>query len=264
MDNEQYASCSNSNVAVTPEVIPILSPGGTREWIPCCSDELKPVVGMKFMSVEEGISFYKAYSKAAGFVMRKSTATKRKALDVIAFQYCLCNKAGFKEKAIVKVGGMPNVKPIASSSFYVVTEFREPHVHALYTPGCLKFQKAGRKMNILHKKMIIDNSKVNIGPVKTFRLMKELVGSYDNVGASKQDFKKIHRDLKAYIEGSDAQMFVNNFQNKKLLWSAFFFDYEVDEDEQLCKAFWADPICRKNYALFGDMVSFDTTFQTNR
>ncbi|XP_056688837.1 protein FAR1-RELATED SEQUENCE 5-like [Spinacia oleracea] len=247
---------------------------------------------MKFMSVEEGISFYKAYSKAAGFVMRKSTATKRKALDVIAFQYCLCNKAGFKEKAIVKVGGMPNVKkgegnedkvPIPrrrlvtrvgckarmvmkykNEGFYVVTEFREPHVHPLYTPGCLKFQKAGRKMNILHKKMIIDNSKVNIGPVKTFRLMKELVGSYDNVGASKQDFKKFHRDLKAYIEGSDAQMFVNNFQNKKLLWSAFFFDYEVDEDEQLCKAFWAYPICRKNYELFGDMVSFDTTFQTNR
>ena len=54
-------------------------------------------------------------------------------------------------------------------------------------------------------------------------MMKELAGSHDNVGASKQDFKNFYRDLKAYIAGSDAQMFVDNFQNKKLLWSAFFF-----------------------------------------
>lgn len=54
-------------------------------------------------------------------------------------------------------------------------------------------------MNIFHKKMIVDNCKVNIGPVKSFKLIKELVGSYDNVGASKQDFKNFPRDLKAYI-----------------------------------------------------------------
>ncbi|XP_021741423.1 protein FAR1-RELATED SEQUENCE 5-like [Chenopodium quinoa] len=95
-------------------------------------------------------------------------------------------------------------------------------------------------------------------------MMKEIVGGYDNIGASKQDFKKFHRDLKAYIQGSDAQMFVDNFTNKKLMWSAFFFDFEMDEDYCLCRALWADPLCKKSYALFGDMVSFDTTYQTNR
>lgn len=105
---------------------------------------------------------------------------------------------------------------------------------------------------------------MNIGPVTTFRMMKEIVGGYDNIGASKQDFKNFHRDLKAYIQGSDAQMFVDNFTNKKLMWSAFFFDFEMDEDYCLCRALWADPLCKKSYALFGDMVSFDTTYQTNR
>ena len=47
-------------------------------------------------------------------------------------------------------------------------------------------------------------------------MMKEIVGGYDNISASKQDFKIFHRDLKAYIQGSDAQMFVDNFTNKKL------------------------------------------------
>ena len=94
-------------------------------------------------------------------------------------------------------------------------------------------------MTILHKKMIVDNSKVNIGPVKTFRMVKEYVGGYENIGASKEDFKNFQRDLKAYIEGSDAHMFVDNFKNKKLLWStAFYFDYEVDEEGCLCRALW--------------------------
>lgn len=95
--------------------------------------------------------------------------------------------------------------------------------------------------------------------------MKEILGGYDNVGASKQDFKNFHRDLKTFIQGSDAQMFVDNFTKKKLMWSAFFFYYfEVDDDSCLSRALWADPICKKNYALFGDMISFDTTYQTNR
>ncbi|KAL2944187.1 Protein FAR1-RELATED SEQUENCE 5 [Bienertia sinuspersici] len=263
-----------------------------KEWIPYCSIDLKPYVGMQFFSIEDELKFYKTYAKACGFNVRKATTTKSKKGDV-AFKYFLCNKAGFKEKQRGQV--LDNLKDnqgddvvVQSSSIsrkrlvthvgckakmvlkffnkssYVVTIFHEGHTHPLYTPSSRKFQKGCRKISMLHKKMIFDNSKVNIGPVKTFRLMKEYVGGYENVGASKEDFKNFHRDLKAYIEGSDAQMFVDNFKMKRLLWSAYFFDYEVDEDDCLCRAFWADPICRRNYSVFGDMVSFDTTYQFNK
>lgn len=95
-------------------------------------------------------------------------------------------------------------------------------------------------------------------------MVKEYVGGYDNVGASKQDFKNFQRDIKACIEGSDAQIFVNNYLEKKERWSSYFFEYEVDDGGHLTRALWCDPICRKNYFLFGDMVSFDTTFKTNK
>ncbi|XP_021725326.1 protein FAR1-RELATED SEQUENCE 5-like [Chenopodium quinoa] len=149
-NNEQCNGDFNANgnvpftptVVVTPKVAPLLTPRGTKEWIPLCSNELKLALGMKFNNVDEDLAFYKAYAYAAGFNTRK--------------------------------------------------------------------------------------------------------------------------DLKAYIQGSDAQMFVDNFTNKKLMWSAFFFDFEMDEDYCLCRALWADPPCKKSYALFGDIVSFDTTYQTNR
>ncbi|KNA18320.1 hypothetical protein SOVF_072010, partial [Spinacia oleracea] len=102
--NEQ-SSCSNVSVHVTPQVVPLLTPGGTREWIPCPSPELRPTIGMIFESVNVGIEFYKAYAVASGFGIRKSTTTKTKkkgVVDQVAFKYCVCNKAGFKEKRIQK------------------------------------------------------------------------------------------------------------------------------------------------------------------
>lgn len=84
------------------------------------------------------------------------------------------------------------------------------------------------------------------------------------MGATSQDFKNFSRDLKAAIDGSDAQMFVDNFVKKKAHWSTYFFDYDVDKDGCLCRAMWVDPVSLKNYLAYGDIVSFDTTYKTNK
>ncbi|KAK6148078.1 hypothetical protein DH2020_018990 [Rehmannia glutinosa] len=42
------------------------------------------------------------------------------------------------------------------------------------------------------------------------------------------------------------------------------FDYDVDQDEQLTRLFWADQTSIMNYAAFGDAISFDATYNTNR
>ncbi|KAH6780797.1 hypothetical protein C2S52_012034 [Perilla frutescens var. hirtella] len=51
---------------------------------------------------------------------------------------------------------------------------------------------------------------------------------------------------------------------KRELCLTFFFDYCVNADDQLTRLMWADPICRRNFTLFGDIVSFDATYSTNR
>mgnify|MGYP003779978845 CR=1 FL=1 len=38
----------------------------------------------------------------------------------------------------------------------------------------------------------------------------------------------------------------------------------MDEKSRLKQAFWADGISRKNYYLFGDAISFDTAYGTNK
>ncbi|KAH6835291.1 hypothetical protein C2S53_014997 [Perilla frutescens var. hirtella] len=111
---------------------------------------------------------------------------------------------------------------------------------------------------------ILNCARVNIRHVTTFRLVKEVVGGYSNIGCAAVDFKNFSRDLKAYAVGVDAQMMLDKMSKRHELCSAFTFDYEVNKDDQLRCVFWVDPISRRNFSLFGDVVSFDATYRTNR
>jgi hypothetical protein len=66
------------------------------------------------------------------------------------------------------------------------------------------------------------------------------------------------------IKDSDADMFIDNFRRKHEMNPSFFYDYEADNEGKLKRVFWADDICRKNYSLFEDVISFDTTYRTNK
>ena len=44
----------------------------------------------------------------------------------------------------------------------------------------------------------------------------------------------------------------------------FFYDYDVDADNRVRNVFWANASCRGSYEDFGDCVTFDTTYKTNK
>ena len=44
----------------------------------------------------------------------------------------------------------------------------------------------------------------------------------------------------------------------------FFFSLDLDEEGRLNNVFWADPRSRAAYKDFGDVVTFDTTYLTNK
>ncbi|XP_074306081.1 protein FAR1-RELATED SEQUENCE 7-like [Silene latifolia] len=105
---------------------------------------------------------------------------------------------------------------------------------------------------------------LKIGATKTYKILKEHVNGFENIGASLNDFKNFHRDVKCYIHERDGQMFVDHFKEMAVNRSGFFFDYDVDSDGSLSKSIWADGIARRNYSVFGDAVSFDPTYSTNK
>lgn len=250
--------------------------------MPQCDEKLKPRVGQSFTCLEDGIQFYKRYALASGFDMRLGAATKAED-GTIVWKYILCNREGDKHvedaDSEKNKDGSKGKRRRVSRRFncmarvvlkytacvrYVVTKFTEEHTHTLVPDAYKHFMKMNRNVESGHQQFILNCARANIGPVKSYRLFKETVGSYSRVGCSVTEFKNFSRDLHAFAIGKDAQMLLDKLFNRRELCSAFFFDYHVDENEKLKRLFWADPISIKNYHVFGDVVAFDATYEMNK
>ncbi|GJU93001.1 FAR1 DNA binding domain, zinc finger, SWIM-type, MULE transposase domain containing protein [Tanacetum coccineum] len=67
-----------------------------------------------------------------------------------------------------------------------------------------------------------------------------------------------------FIGDRDAQMVVEKLENLEKRCDSFFMDYCQGEGDSLCGLFWADKVARLNYQRFGDTISFDATFRSNK
>ncbi|KAL2922991.1 Protein FAR1-RELATED SEQUENCE 5, partial [Bienertia sinuspersici] len=245
-----------------------------NEWISSCSSHLKPVVGMRFNILQQGISFYENYARVSGFHTRLYSTKRRKSDEKISLKYCVCNKEGFREtprlqsnskkkRPITTMGcnASITIKLIDDQENYVIFSFHEGYTQPLTTPNSAHHTKQSRNLTLAHKKYIMDNSRANIGATKSYKLIKEHMGGYQNMATSVTDFKNFQTDIRKHIRGKDAQMLIENFKTKQEMCSSFFFKYEVDDKQHLIRVFWADAIGRKNYASFGDVVSLTSPFQ---
>ena len=134
----------------------------------------------------------------------------------------------------------------------------------MFEDGQKHFAKRNRKLTSFHEDFIMNCIRANIGTSKSDKVYKEFVGSYAKIGATIIDFKNFKRDLNSFMIGCDAQMVIDNLFKKKERCDTFFFEYDVDEQHQLTKLFLCDPIARKNFSYFGDVVSADATYKSNR
>lgn len=64
-------------------------------WTPDVADSLRPVVGLQFNTLNEGIQFYMNYGRSGGFDVRHSTV-KRDRDGNISMRYLVCSRQGVK------------------------------------------------------------------------------------------------------------------------------------------------------------------------
>ncbi|KAI4351411.1 hypothetical protein L6164_005780 [Bauhinia variegata] len=82
----------------------------------------------------------------------------------------------------------------------------------------------------------------------------------------------VAKDVRTYIEkerhaigkGGDADALNSYFDRIQEQNSDFFYDIDLDEEFCVRNVFWVDPRSRATCASLGDVVTFDTTYLTNR
>nr|XP_017227893.1 PREDICTED: protein FAR1-RELATED SEQUENCE 5-like [Daucus carota subsp. sativus] len=231
-------------------------------------------------SLDQAFVFYKDYGRLSGFDVRKGTE-KKDAFGTITFKHYTCSKEGSNEFRSISDSNSSNVKRRRTASTrccckakivlklnkdrqYFVFKFDEVHNHPLVDESGRQFLRSSREMTVSSRNFVFDAAKVNIGCSKAYGLMKEMVCGYSNVGATLRDFRNFNRDLKEYVGERDGQMLIDKFKVFQESSSSFYYAYELDEAGRLTKLFWADAISRRNFEVYGDAVSFDATFDTNK
>jgi len=251
-----------------------------KVWIPVVGDDLKPVIGQVFDSLDKGIEMYKKYASRSGFDTRLS-CVKKNALSDVVLRYVICNRAGFPDSVqtntldsskkkvrttnIHRTGCEAGVKfkVCGDGKSFVLYAFEEKHNHCLFDEDSKHLLKSSRKLDYSQQRWILKMSNANIGATKAHNILCQLKGGYDKVGGTKVDYKNFQRDRNCYIGESDANLFVTKMNNRKLYVPNYSFEYKCD-DGLLQYAFWADETAKRNFEEFGDIVSFDATFRTNR
>lgn len=178
--------------------------------------------------------------------MRLSSAKYRSKL--LTHKYIVCNRNGSPDSSEgTKKRKRTNSRrceceahillKYAGPDGYFVQTFVEEHNHALTTGTNKQFLRCNRKVTLFHQNFIFDHRKANVGSVRSHCILKEMVGSYENIGATSTDFRNFDRDFRARIGKHDADMILeqlrirreasNNtfFTNTKLIMMVILLDY---------------------------------------
>ncbi|KAK9698692.1 hypothetical protein RND81_08G124100 [Saponaria officinalis] len=243
-------TCTSHPTAIHPLQLSY-TPGGSERWTMIVEESFTPKLHMHFVDYDSVIRFYVIYAISyVESVVDKDSTVKPKVSRKVKITRIGC-------PAMMRVVSEPG-------GGYTVDQFIAVHNHRLLSIKDREFQKIVRKLSLFHKKTIVDHAKLKIGASKSFQICTQYADGYSNVGATVTEFKNFARDIKCFIGVKDAQLFINHFEELSKMKPDFYFAYEVDDEQCLSKVFWADSESRKNYSIFGDAVSFDPTYGTNK
>ncbi|KAL5744290.1 hypothetical protein ACOSP7_027152 [Xanthoceras sorbifolium] len=107
-------------------------------------------------------------------------------------------------------------------------------------------------------------SAANIPTHQQISILEMEAGGIQNIGCTKTDIYNYERDLRNAMKGHDAELLYEYFESEQEKNSSFTFKIKAGDDDRIIHCFWADTVSRRAYKYFGDVVVFDTTYNTNR
>jgi len=148
---------------------------------------------------------------------------------------------------------------------YKVTDLILEHNHVLQLPQTSHLMVSQRKISDLQGFEIETADDAGIRPKLAHELATIQVGGSLNLSYTLRDHKNYLRGKRqremAYGQAGSMLMY---FQEKIAENPSFQYALQMDQEEQIANIFWADAKMLTDYAYFGDVVSFDTTFGTNK
>ncbi|KAF5960661.1 hypothetical protein HYC85_001870 [Camellia sinensis] len=237
-----------------------------------------PYLGMEFPSEEAVYEFYNEYGRIVGFSIRRDYCNKSKKDGVMTSRKFVCYKEGEREKdkryTMIKnprSETRTNSKAFMHISFkrellkWIVSKFDNNHNHPLHLPQCTHLMPSQRKVYDAQGINIDIADETEISLKASHDLISAIAGAKEFVGFTREDQKTYLRAKRQRnLQYGEAGSLLRYFQQQVAENPYFYYAIQLDVDEMITNIFWADHQMITDYGLFGDAVSFDTTFRTNK
>jgi zinc finger SWIM domain-containing protein 3 len=231
---------------------------------------------MTFKSENDAHCFYNSYAKTVGFSVRKCHGNKR-ANGTLRAKYFVCSSEGQKnsnsthetkkERASTRSSCEAQVRfYISPEGVWTVTKVVLNHNHTFASPDKTHMLRSHRQLLEADKHIMKHMRAAGIGPSNIFNFFEQWPGGDENVSFLPMDCNNyIGREREKYLQSEDVQTLVRFLNNKQKEDPCFFHSIQLDpEDGRIVNFFWTDGQAIIDYEYFGDVLSVDTTFQTNK
>ena len=242
----------------------------------------QPKIGDYYESVSVAEATYRKYAEQAGFDVRLSNKKINK-LGVITGRYYVCSRMSIPPKkyfdSLDVVPGSrkqrnSNIKRtccgtcmkihfVKEGGRYEIYKFVEKHNHELFMPEEMIFSRAKRTLQYADHQAVMHGSSSKIGITKAHRMRNALKGGNEFSSCTTRDYLNFKRDMMKHVGNKDAQMLINKLENRRRVCPEYFVEYKR-VDNELISIFWAVETARLNYKMFGDVISFDATYRSNK
>ncbi|RYQ95808.1 hypothetical protein Ahy_B08g091172 [Arachis hypogaea] len=241
----------------------------------CLQEDEIPKVGMRFVQLQMAHEFYVTYAKKVGFATKIRTTTCDKITKKPVNQAIHYNRDRF-HRSRVKAPTRKNTISAAGCKTRIYVKFDKDmqewvlfKVELRHSNPCLARKAVHyheyRELTTHAKYMIEDNDEAGIRPNKTFLALTNEAGSPFNLGFSEKYLRNfITARLRTNNVKADVREMMKYFMRIKDINSNFFYTVKLDEECKFRSAVWVNARSRASYEYYGDVVSVDSTYSTNR
>ena len=161
-----------------------------------------------------------------------------------------------------RCGCNAHMKISLRNGFYQVYEFEETHNHILATGTMAQYLRSHRKVTDAQIAAAEVAKSVGISNKATIDLMAKEACGLPNLGFAPEDMKnRLYSKRTLQAKKGDTGGVLEYMEKKVKEDANFFYSIQVDEDDLITNIFWTDSKMVSDYALFGDVICFDTTYR---
>lgn len=236
-------------------------------------------VGSSLESIDQAYLLYCEYARCRGFSVRKGDQCYfHKTAEIRMKEYkCSCEGltdekrsqgmlAAYK-KQMTRTNCKAKLRVVRTKEGpWKVSSFYKDHNHELVPFEQSYLLRSARNLSHAKKSVLEALNAAGIGVSKACRFMEKEAGGTQNVGFTRKDAYAHMRTLRkeTKVDNGDANALVQFFVEKSISEPSFFWNVQMDDNGRLMNFFFRDYRCAIDYQHFGDVLSVDTTYRTNK